>query len=370
VTFALPLDGVRVLSLAEQYPGPYATLILADLGADVVLVERPRGGDPTRAFPDFFEALNRSKRSVALDLKSEDGRAAFLRLVESADVLLEGFRPGAMARLGLGYEDVAAVNPSIVYVSISGFGQDGPACGRAAHDLSYQAIAGVLYDVLDREPGESHHLQLADLSSGLFATIAALSGLVARAATGVGSYFDLAMTDCLVSLMTTQLFPVLNGTGLGPAPFLDEPAYRLYRTADGRLLSLSIAHEDPFWRALCEATGLDDAASLGAEERWSRRDELIQRLAEAIAQRTLDEWVDLLVSVDVPCAPVHSLAEVAEDPQVRHRGQIVRIGGGEAPPRLHVAQPIRVDGRVAGPRARAPQLGENTDELVPAIDPR
>ena len=359
-----PLADIKILSLAEQYPGPYATLILSDLGADVILVERPSGGDPARQFPAFFESLNRNKRSVALDLKSEEGRSALLRLVQDADVFLEGFRPGTMERIGFGYEAVSAVNRRIVYASISGFGQDGPYRDRPAHDLSYQATAGMLHEFAESgRTGPLSQLATGDLSSGMFAAIAVLVGLLTREKTGEGSYIDVSMTDGLVSWMTSQLVPVMNSTG--PAGVLHEPGYGIYRTADGKLISLSIAHEDYFWQSLCRVLGMEDVASLRGSERLERRDELTARMEKALVSRPRDEWVGIFDAEGIPFGPVYQLEEVPGDPHVKARQLIVELPpNGLRPARRHVRQPIRMKGFEDGPRRHAPELGEHTQEVL------
>jgi crotonobetainyl-CoA:carnitine CoA-transferase CaiB-like acyl-CoA transferase len=362
-----PLEGLRILSLAEQYPGPYATLLLADLGADVVLVERPAGGDPARGVSTaFFEALNRNKRSIALDLKHPGGRAALLRLAADADVLLEGFRPGTMARLGLDHQALHRINPTLVYVSIAGFGQDGPARNLPAHDLSYQAMAGLLFERLathDTRPVQA--TAVADLAAGMFGAVAALVGLVQRAATGRGCEVDVSMFDGLVSWMTALLFPMLNDAG--PVGLPRQPAYGLFETADGGLLSLSIAHEDRFWQALSTLTGLEDAAAVPMAERERRCDELRERLAAAILGRTREEWKQALTAADVPFGPVRSLEEVAGDAHVAARGLLVDVpGDGTNPSRMHVRQPLTLDGARPGPTRHAPRLGEHTREVLTA----
>jgi crotonobetainyl-CoA:carnitine CoA-transferase CaiB-like acyl-CoA transferase len=361
-----PLDGLRILSLAEQYPGPYATLLLADLGADVVLVERPNGGDPARAVSaGFFEGLNRNKRSLAVDLKRAEGREILVRLARDADVLLEGFRPGAMDRLGLGYDALRELNQGLVYVSISGFGQDGPLRDRAAHDLTYQGIAGLLYErVASRDVSPTPAPAVGDLSAGMFGALAALTGLVQRSRTGRGCHVDVSMLDGLVSWMSALLVPAINGLGRVGLP--RQPAYGLFETADRRLLSLSIAHEDRFWRALCEATGLgDEAATLDVAEREARVDELRARLAGRIAQRTLAAWTEDLGRADICFGPVNDLADVAADEQVVARQLVVELAGeGERPARRHVRQPLRFDGAGPGPRRHVPGLGEHTREVL------
>lgn len=356
---AAPLDGVRILSVAEQYPGPYATALLADLGADVVVVERPAGGDPTRAFPAFHASLARNKRSVALDLKSDAGRDAFVRLAGRADAVVEGFRPGTMARLGLDRAALGAVHPGLVYVSISGFGQTGPNRDRTGHDLTYQAEAGMLGEHLPpAPPPEPPSLALGDLAAGLFAVQAVLVGLVARQRTGTGTGVDVSMVDGLVSLLGAHVGPVVNGTG--PAGFPYEPGYGVFVTADGVHLAVGVAHEDRFWRALCAVTGLDDEAGLRSPERFADHGRLRGRLAAAIAARPVDEWERALAAADVPYGRVRGLDEVADTAQVRDRGLLVDLGAAGR----HVRQPLVFDGQGPGPTAGPPALGAHTVEVL------
>lgn len=357
-----PLERLRILSLAEQYPGPYATLLLADLGADVVLVERPRGGDPARGVSHgFFEALNRNKRSIAIDLKHPAGRELFLELADEADVVLEGFRPGTMDRLGLGAAVLAQRNPRLIYVSISGFGQDGPLRDRLAHDLTFQAMAGLLHDRLrSGDAGGRPALEIGDLSSGLFAAVGTLAGLLSRERTGRGSHVDVSMFDGLVSLMTALLVPAINGMGAVGLP--RQPAYGLFDTADGGMLSLSIAHEDRFWRELCDATGLgEDAAELPLADRETRFEELRGRLAERLRQESLAYWLERFDGTDICFGPVRDIADVEAEPHLAARRMIVEVAAdGENPAVRHVRQPLRVDGTAPGPTRHAPALGQHT----------
>ncbi|SNR53656.1 CaiB/BaiF CoA transferase family protein [Blastococcus mobilis] len=361
-----PLSGIVVLSLAEQYPGPYATLLMADMGADVILVERPAGGDPARQFPAFHEALNRNKRSVTLDLKSSEGREALVRLARTADVLLEGYRPGTMGRLGLGPDVLHEANPRLVIASISGFGQDGPYRDRPAHDLSYLATAGMLHEYVSGDrTGPVGQLAIGDLASAMFATVGVLAALLQRATTGSGAHVDVSMTDGLVSWMSTQLVPVLNGEPL--AGIEHEPGYGLYRTSDG-LITLSVAHEDWFWRPLCDVLGMQDVAALTGPERIAREDELRERIGTELATRTRDEWVAVLDAAGVPVGPVHTLEEVGDDPHVRARGLLVDIpADGVRPRRQHVRQPLLFDGVAPAPTRHVPALGEHTEEVLAAV---
>jgi crotonobetainyl-CoA:carnitine CoA-transferase CaiB-like acyl-CoA transferase len=356
-----PLDGLRVVSLAEQYPGPFATLLLGDLGADVIAVERPAGGDPARAFPSFHEALNRGKRSVALDLKHPEGRAALLALCRAADVLLEGFRPGTLDRLGLGYERVAAANPRLVYVSISGFGADGPYRDRPAHDISYQAVAGLLAGWTG-QPGAAPPLHLADLSSGLFAVLGALAALQQRQRTGRGSHVDTSMTDGLVTMLAAYLVPVVNRSG--PPAFPVDPGYGLYPTADGATVALGIAHEDRFWAALCRALSLPALETLRFPQRVARREELVGALAARIAECERPTLETAFETQGVPYAWVNDLDAVPVDPQVAARGLLVDLPGEGGGSTRHVRQPLRFDAQAPGPQRPVPALGAHTREVL------
>jgi len=363
---ASPLDGLHIISMAEQYPGPYCTLLLADMGADVVLVERPRVGDPSRGpggMSDFFAALNRNKRSVAIDLKTEEGREAVKRLVAKADVFLEGFRPGTMERLGLGYETLRELNPRLVYCSLSGFGQSGPYRLRPAHDISFQGIAGLLANLIDRgsfadRPG----VAIGDLSSGMFAAIGILAALYARERSGSGQYVDVAMADGLVSWMTAALTPVINGK---PAFNLGDGAgYGVYKAADGKFLTLSVATEPHFWRNLWQTVGRPDLAEISFVDRLKRNQELDGILREVFLTQSRDEWVELLAAGDVPSGPVFSLEEVARDPQLRERGMIVEWEAPDGRKIGMVNHPLQFSETPAGIRRPAPALGEHTEELL------
>lgn len=358
-----PLAGVRVVSLAEQYPGPYATLLMADLGAEVILVERPAGGDPARQFPPFHAALNRNKRSVTLDLKTDAGRAQLRTLIASADVLLEGFRPGTMERLGFGYPQAAALNPRLVYVSISGFGQDGPYRDRPAHDISYQSIAGLMFGrARSGNVEQPDELAIGDLSSGMFAAFGAVSALYERARTGRGRRVDVSMTDGLVSWMSVMLGPVMNGQAL--ADIGAEPAYGMFRCGDGRLLTLSIAHEDWFWKPLCGLLGMDDAAGFDRAARVAQSASLQARIAARLATEPRAAWAARLDAAAIPWGPVNDLDEVAADPHFRARGMFCTVAQPGGAALHHVAQPLVFDGTHPGPVRGVPALGEGNDEIL------
>jgi crotonobetainyl-CoA:carnitine CoA-transferase CaiB-like acyl-CoA transferase len=291
------LAGLRVLDLSIWRPGPYATQLLAEIGADVLKIEPP-GGDPMRIYPELFASLSANKRSIVLDLKDDADRAHALELAASADVVIEGFRPGVVARLGVGYDDVRAVNPSVVYCSLSGMGQTGGLALAPAHDLNYQAWAGALCP----DGGEpiTGRLPIADLSGGMAAAFAICAALVRRARTGAGEYIDVAMADVLAT-WTGAATPRAEGADLGARGV---PGYGIFATSDGRHLALSIISEDHFWKALCTVLGLDDARDLSFVERTAELDDLQARIADAIAQHDRDPLVGRLLAADVPAAAV------------------------------------------------------------------
>lgn len=356
-TPAEPLAGLRVLMLAQQFPGPFMGSILADLGADVVIVENPDSGDPTRRFPGCFETLNRNRRAVALDLKSVPGRAALLALARSADALVEGFRPGAMDRLNLSAGVLRARNPDLIVVSISAFGQTGPDAAAAAHDLAIQARAGLVHDSVawQRDP-----LPLADVSSAMYAVIALLAALIRRAAGGRGCAVDISMLESLLSWQALALVPAVNGWPPAPYPPRD-PGYGVFEVRGGRLIALSIAGEDRQWQRLCESLGMADLAGLTAERREQSRDQIVARLRAELSSRGT-EICETLVRAGVSAAWVRTVDDVARDPQVVSRNLIVPVA--ESAGARGLRQPILFDGRATAVRRMAPGLGQHTREVL------
>jgi crotonobetainyl-CoA:carnitine CoA-transferase CaiB-like acyl-CoA transferase len=311
------LHGLRVLDLSVWRPGPYATQLLAEIGADVLKVEPP-GGDPMRGYPELFVSLNANKRSVVLDLKQDGDRRRALDLAADADVLVEGFRPGVAARLGMGYDDVAAVAPSIVYCSVSGMGQTGPHRLVPGHDLNYQAWAGALAPE-GGAPAVSH-LPIADLAGGLAAAFAVCAAVVRRDRTGEGEYIDAAMTDVLAT-WTGAADPRRRDADASSSSSSagGVPGYGMFATRDGGHITLGVLTEDHFWSALCRALALDDVSHLGFGDRMARVDELQQRVATAIAQCDRDALTSELVAVDVPVAPVLDRSEMLALRHLRER---------------------------------------------------
>jgi crotonobetainyl-CoA:carnitine CoA-transferase CaiB-like acyl-CoA transferase len=345
------LEGTRVLDLSIWRPGPYATQLLVDLGADVIKVEPP-GGDPMRAYPDLFASLNASKRGISLDLKDPADLATALALAADADVIIEGFRPGVVDRLGVGYEAVHADNPSVIYCSISGLGQTGPLAQAPGHDINYQAWSGALAP--EGGPPRSAAVPIADLAAGMAAALGVCAALVRRAATGEGELVDVAMTDVLAS-WTGAVAPQARGTDPHARGV---PGYGTFVTADGHHLALGVISEDHFWRPLCTALGLADAdATLGFVERMANGEELQARVAGAIAGRDRDELVTALQAVDVPVAPVLDRAGMLALDHHRARGVVAQDPWSTAP---SIGYPIRFTEHPAPvPRTPPPALDEH-----------
>jgi crotonobetainyl-CoA:carnitine CoA-transferase CaiB-like acyl-CoA transferase len=272
------LHGVRVLDLSIWRPGPYATQLLADLGADVLKVEPP-GGDPMRVFPELFSTINANKRSIALDLHDPEQRARAHELVAEADALVEGFRPGVAARLGMGEPEVRAINPSIVYTSVSGYGQDGPLAQTPGHDLNYQAYAGMLTP--KGGPPIESTVPVADLTGGVFAAMTTCAALLARERTGTGERIDVAMTE----ILATWTGPFTGTSVAGQdQPMGKLPSYGPFPTGDGRWITLGIIDEQHFWARLCDVLGLATHPARSA----GRAPSLGQHQEEGFLRRSLD----------------------------------------------------------------------------------
>jgi crotonobetainyl-CoA:carnitine CoA-transferase CaiB-like acyl-CoA transferase len=334
-----PLRGLRVLDLSRYAPGPFCTLILAALGAEVIKVEGEPGGDPLRALdPAAFERLNAGKKSVLLDLKSESGKARLLRLAKHADVLVEGFRPGVMSRLGLDYERLKAEAPRLLYLSLTGYGGDGPYRDRAGHDVNYMAAAGALEGVF-RPPA----IQVADFAAGgLFAAVALLSAIAGRSDSSPGRHIDLSMHHGALSMM------MLASGEAGARLSGSFPGYAIYRTRDGRGLSVG-ALEEKFWVAFCAGIERPDLASRMLDP------QVVAEVSKIIEGRDLAFWEERFRGIDACVEPVLSSENARSHPQALHRG----VGPGfslpffdGAPGEIHLG--------------RAPRLGEHTEALFEA----
>jgi len=366
-----PLAGVRVLDLTRLLPGPVCTLHLADLGADVVKVEDTGAGDYARTLgaaggepSAFFRHVNRNKRSVALDLKDARGREAFFALARGADAIVESFRPGVVASLGVGYDAVREVRPAIVYASISGYGQSGPRALHAGHDINYLGYAGVLDQTGARGgPPALSNLQIADLLGGaMAASTAILAALVGAQRTGRGRYVDVAMADGALAhnIFALQALEQRGRTAPRGEDLLTGgvPCYGLYPTRDGRWLAVG-ALETKFWRALCATIGRDDlvASQLATGDAGAKAR---AELETVFASRTLAEWMRAFDGVDACVTPVATLDEALDDPQFAARGMVVASGDGAR----SYAPPWQLSDHRFAVTRQAPAQGEHTRELL------
>ncbi len=363
----MPLEGIRMLELAHQYPGPYCTMLLADLGAEVLKVERPGVGDPAREIPDFFKSINRNKKSITLDLKIPAAREILYRLVERCDVFFEGYRPGVTSRLGIDYETLRKINPRLIYCSISGYGQEGPYRDLPGHDFNYMAMAGMLRCFRDGEgnvvePG----VAVGDLSSGMFAAVSVLAALMGRERTGQGQYIDVSMFDGLLSWMSTN-FGMFFGTGQLEMDAFRDPGYGVFKAEKGEAFSVGVAHEDWFWDRLCTSIGMKECVGIHSEERRKRVKELRGKLQTVFLKKPREEWIKILRDADVPVAPVHSPQQVVEDPHVNSREMLQTISLSSGKSLKQVSFPVRFSNKPQPIRMPPPELGEHTEEILESI---
>lgn len=374
-----PLAGLTVIDLSQVLAGPLCTMILGDLGADVVKVEPPSGDQSrqslgTRIGADSvaFLAVNRNKRSIVLDLQTESGRTALLALVADADVVVENFRPGVAERLGAGYGDLSELNPRLIYGSLTGFGPRGPYAARAGLDMVVQAMSGLM-SVTGEEGGRPLKTgpPVADLTSGLYLTIGILAALESRRKTGRGQHVATSLYESALSLAvweTAELWATGENPGpLGSAHRMAAP-YQALRTSDGYVVVA--ATNERFWRRLCDLVGLphlvDDPRFLTNADRLQHRQELAALLEDVLAHRTTDEWVDDLIAAGVPGGPLHDYAQTLADPHTEATGMIVETEHPVAGTIRMLGSPLHLTDSAFGVRRPPPLLGEHTDEVLDA----
>jgi formyl-CoA transferase len=346
--------------------GPFCGQVLGDMGADVIKVE-PLEGDSTRQSmgAQSFLAVNRNKRSIALNLKVEEHRAVFHRLARHADVVLENYRPGVAAKLGAGWDELSAVNPRLIYASVSGFGQTGPYAQRPGYDLIAQGLSGVM-SVTGEPDGEPVKcgIPIGDLSAGLFCAVAILSAVIARERTGEGQRIDTSLFEGALALSIWETAE-LWGTGNVPQPHgsahrVTAP-YQALRTSDGHITVGG--NSQKLWQKLCEAIGrpelVEDPRFAGNDERMANRPELAAELEAALAARTTDEWVETLIDAGVPCGPIHDYRQVFEDEHTQARDMEVQMDGVRM-----LGIPVKLSGTPGAIRRTAPEIGAHTAEVL------
>lgn len=369
----MKLEGLRVVDLSQFLPGPHLTMMLADHGAEVIKVEAPGEGDPGRhiGLADgphtvFFRNANRGKKSITLNLKAEGAREALLKLAETADVFIETFRPGVVDRLGVGYRDVAARNPRIVYCSIAAFGQFGPNRDLPAHDLAVEALSGVVSVNLGRDdtpamPG----VPAADMAASLMAFGGILMALYRRTQTGRGDYLDISMQDSLMAWVPNVLGPVF-AEKRAPVPKLERTwggsaFYRIYQTRDHRHVVLG-GQEIKFVRNLLEALGRPEFIELAARGPGAHQQPLVEFLEATFRTRTQAEWVDWFEGRDICFAPVLNLREAFDQAQPAERGMLLHDEAG----REHLGIPIKFTNEPGRAQFDVPMPGEHTREVLSA----
>jgi CoA:oxalate CoA-transferase len=373
-----PLDGIRVLDLTRVLAGPFCTMNLADLGAEVVKVELPGRGDDSRSYAPtlpsgdsgYFYSVNRGKLSLTLDLREPDGAAIFLELAANADLVVENFSPGTLERFGLGYERLAAQNPRIILCSISGFGQSGPMASAPAYDIVAQALGGTM-SITGPPDGEPVRcgVSVGDLAAALYGVIAIIAALRVRDRTGRGQHLDIAMLDCQVALLEDALAR-FSVTGVVPGPLgTRHPSitpFQQFRAADGYFVAG--CGNESIWLRFCDAIGMpelkDDARFRSNPERTRNHTALERILKERFATMPRAYWLKVLADASVPCAPIANVEEVTRNPHLIARGMILHAEHPFYDGLIVPGSPLKLRGNSSAPDTKAPALGEHTDELL------
>jgi crotonobetainyl-CoA:carnitine CoA-transferase CaiB-like acyl-CoA transferase len=376
-----PLDGIRVLDLSRILAGPYCSMLLSDFGAEIIKIENPDKGDDTRAYgPPFVEgesvyflSINRGKKSVTLNLKSPESREILRKLIQKSDVLLENFRRDFLPSIGFGYDDVAKLNPNIIYASVTGYGHTGPWAERPGYDLAVQGMSGIMS--LTGDPNGSPYktgTSLADITAGIYATLGILLALHARNRTGRGQKVDVALLDGQVSLLTYQA-GIYFGTGKSPTRMGNQhPTIAPYETfkARDRYFNLAVGN-DRLWAQFCDLIG---RADLKTHEKFAtnplrvaHHDELFPILQKIFAEKTADEWISMLEKGGIPCGPIYSVAEVLEHPQVRAREMVVERPHPKLKSVKMTGVPVKLSETKGEAGAAPPLLGQHTDEVLRSL---
>ncbi len=376
---ARPLDDITILDLTWVLSGPFASMVLCDLGADVIKVERPPWGDIARTtgpyqngWSGYFFSVNRGKRSVGINLQSEEGRELFRRLADRVDVVMENFTPGTMARLGIGYETLAAKNPRLIFASTSGFGQTGPYRDRPALDIIVQGMGGIMS--ITGEPGGRPvrpGTSYGDIVAGLYTAIGVLTALHDRERTGRGQAIDISMLDCQVSVLENAIMRYFV-TGKAPEPLgTRHPSttpFQAFPTADGYVVVALGFGEENQWQLFCGILGLpelmDDARFDTSPRRTARHAELEPILTEAFRRRPSRAWLDDFGAAGIPCGPLNGIAEVVADPQVQHRGMVREVTHHRAGTISIANTPVRLSGSETGIKGPPPDFGGDTNDVL------
>ena len=378
-----PLQGIRILDLTRLLPGPLGTMLMADMGAEVIKIEDPKQPDYVRNFPPYqngvsmnYLAFNRSKLSVSLDFTSEEGRKSFLELVKTADVVVEQFRPKFLDKFGIGYNHAKKNNEKIIYVSITGYGQTGPYAHLAGHDLNYTAVAGVLGVTGKPDEPIAAGVQLADISGGSYmCVIATLSAIYARSQTGKGQQVDVSMTDAVMPLLTAiyqstdpsdcpnnELLSWQNSRG-NFALSGGLPNYGIYQTSDQKFIAMGTL-EPKFWQKFCTLVAKPDWMPFIIPENAQKADEYKKQISDLIASQPRTYWVDLGIKNDILISAVNELDELHNDPHLQAREMILEEEHPVAGKFRNIGVPLKFSGTPAQPSWIAPNLGQDTDSIL------
>lgn len=374
---ALPLENIRVLDLTRVLAGPYATMILGDLGADIIKIEMPSIGDDARHFGPYlhgesayFMSLNRNKRSITLNLKTEKGKEILRGLIRESDVVVENFRPGTMEKLGIGYDRIKEINPEIIYATASGFGQTGPYSNRAAYDAVVQAMGGLM-SITGPKDGKPTRVgtSIGDIAAGLFLTIGILTALLNRNNTGLGQMVDVAMLDSQVAILENAIARYIVTKEIPKSEGNRHPSivpFETFDTLDGEIM-IAVGN-DGLWTQFCKVINMEE---LGKDERYTKNSsrnewylELRPIIAEPIKGKTTKEWQELLDSAGIPNGPINTIDKVIEDPQVLAREMIVDIIHPIAGKLKIPGIPIKLSHTPGKIRRPSPILGEHTEEIL------
>ncbi|MGH7865755.1 MAG: CaiB/BaiF CoA transferase family protein [Candidatus Binataceae bacterium] len=376
-----PLDGIVVLDLTRVLAGPFCTMNLADLGADVIKIELPGHGDDSRKFAPtlpsgdsgYFYSVNRGKRSVTLDLRQSEGASIFADLAVQADLVVENFSPGTMERFGVGYDRLAARNPRVILCSISGFGQSGPMAAAPAYDIVAQALGGTM-SITGQPDGEPVRcgVSVGDLAAALYGVIAIMAALRVRDATARGQHLDIAMLDCQVALLEDALAR-FSATGVVPGPLgTRHPSitpFQQFRASDS--FFVAGCGNESIWLRFCDAIGLlelkDDARFRSNSERTRNHAVLEPMLKTHFAAQPRAHWLQLLTDASVPCAPIANVQEVTQNPHLIARGMIVHADHPGFDGLIVPGTPLKSCGDSSAPDTRAPALGEHTDDVLSRV---
>jgi len=368
------LDEISILDCTTLLPGPYATMILRELGANVLKIEKPGFGETLRkANPGLYNYLNSRKKLITLDLKHSKGHGLFLKLAEDADVIVEGFRPGVTKRLGIDFNMAKKANPSIIYCSISGYGQTGPYAHLPGHDINYMGLVGQLSLCGDPESGRPEYpggLQVADMSGSMFAVISILAALMRQKESSSALFLDIAMAETCAMWVVPRFFEYIDQNRPQKSIFMGRGPYGVFETRDGKYISLGV-FEDHFWDNLCNAIGFDDLETDESLKGWANRNrqrhKIVPRLEKVFREKDLDYWLNRLGKANVPVAPVRDFENWLMDPQVRHWsfGTMHREGGGEDGEKIDLKRyPVNSLVKGQNKTPREPILGRDTYEIL------